>query len=86
MALWTSRQVAEYLVVSERHLARLRRAGTGPRYVRAGKNKDVRYPPEEVESWVAAGLVSSTSEEPDLSRPVRKPKAPVGDEGDELTV
>ena len=63
MALWTPRQVAEYLDVSERHLARLRRAGTGPKYMRVGKNKEVRYPPEQVESYVAAGLVSSTSED-----------------------
>jgi hypothetical protein len=56
-------EAAAWLRISERHLARLRRAGTGPRYVRAGKTKEVRYPPEEVESWVEAGLVSSTSEE-----------------------
>jgi hypothetical protein len=68
-ALLTSRQVAAHLLVSERHLARLRRAGTGPKYIRFGKNKEVRYPPEEVESYVAAGLVSSTSEEPQLPRP-----------------
>ena len=77
MALWTSRQVADYLVVSERHLARLRRAGTGPRYVRVGITKEVRYPPEEVQAYVASGLVSSTSEEPELPRPLRKPKAQV---------
>jgi predicted DNA-binding transcriptional regulator AlpA len=61
--LLTSQQAAEHLGVSERHMARQRRAGTGPRYIRIGKTKDVRYPPEEVESWVASSLVSSTSEE-----------------------
>ena len=63
MALWTSRQTADYCNFSERHLARLRRAGTGPRYIRAGIDKAVRYDPPDVTEWLETQKVSSTSEE-----------------------
>jgi predicted DNA-binding transcriptional regulator AlpA len=59
----TTRQLADRWQTSERTVERKRLAGTGPRYVRVGEEKAVRYPPEEVEAWEAAQLVSSTSEE-----------------------
>src|SRR5215469_4886350 len=62
-SMWTTRQLADRWQTSERTVERKRVDGTGPRYGRFGKNKAVRYPPEEVEAWEAAQLVSSTSEE-----------------------
>jgi len=62
--------------------ARLRAAGTGPRYVRGGKNKAVRYPPEELEAWTTSQLVSSTSEEVAAGRRSHKVKTEAQHEGD----
>jgi len=68
MGLWTSKQTAAYCNFSERHLGRLRRAGTGPKFMRLGEDKNVRYDPPDVEEWLEAQKVSSTSEQP---RPLR---------------
>jgi len=62
-SLMTTRQLADYLHTSERHLERLRRAGTGPKYLRLGAEKTVRYEPTDVETWLEAQRISSTSEE-----------------------
>jgi predicted DNA-binding transcriptional regulator AlpA len=77
LALLTQSEAAELLRLNERTLIRLRVSGTGPKYVRIGRTKAVRYRPEDVQSWLASKLISSTSEEPELPRPVRKPKAQV---------
>jgi predicted DNA-binding transcriptional regulator AlpA len=77
LALLTQREAAELLRLNERTLIRLRVAGTGPKYIRIGRTKVVRYRPEDVQSWLASKLISSTSEEPELPRPLRNPKAQV---------
>ena len=82
MALLKPGEAAAWLRVSERHLAGLRAAGTGPRYVRGGKNKAVRYPPEELEAWTTSQLVSSTSEEVAAGRRSHKVKTEAQHEGD----
>jgi len=76
-SMWTTRQLADRWQTSERTVERKRVAGTGPRYVRVGENKAVRYPPEEVEAWEAAQLVSSTSEEVAAGRRSHKVKTQI---------
>jgi len=73
----TTSDLANRWQTSERTVERKRIAGTGPRYVRVGKNKAVRYPPEEVEVWEAAQLVSSTSEEVEAGRRSHKVKTQI---------
>jgi hypothetical protein len=63
LPLWTQRETAGFLRLSERDLERKRISGTGPKYLRLGKNKAVRYRPADVESWVESLVVTSTSEE-----------------------
>jgi len=72
LALLTQREAAELLRLNERTLIRLRVSGGGPKYVRLGNTRAVRYRPEDPQSWLAKKLVGSTSEEPELPRPVRK--------------
>jgi predicted DNA-binding transcriptional regulator AlpA len=71
LALLTQREAAELLRLNERTLIRLRVKGGGPKYIRLGNIRAVRYRPEDIESWLAKKLVSSTSEEPNLPRPPR---------------
>jgi hypothetical protein len=71
----TTSDLANRWKTSERHVERKRRDGTGPRYARMGEDKAVRYPPEEVEAWEAAQLVSSTSEEVAAGRRSHKVKS-----------
>jgi excisionase family DNA binding protein len=59
--LYTQAEAAELLCLSERTLERLRVSGQGARFVRLGKS--IRYRPEDLERWLAARVVSSTSEE-----------------------
>ena len=59
-ALLTQREAARALRLSERTLERLRVAGYGPRFVRAGRL--VRYREGDLEAWVASRLVTSTSQ------------------------
>ena len=66
LALLTQREAADLLRLNERTLIRLRVSGGGPKYVRIGKTKAVRYRQEDVQSWLASKLIGSTSEEPDL--------------------
>jgi len=73
-SLLTTPQLADRWGTSERHVERMRVAGTGPKFMRLGKDKAVRYPPEEVEAWEAAQLVSSTSEEVAAGRRCHKAK------------
>jgi hypothetical protein len=54
------RSLAAPLRLSER-LERLRVAGTGPRFVRAG-GRSVRYREVDLEAWIASRVVGSTSE------------------------
>jgi predicted DNA-binding transcriptional regulator AlpA len=58
--LLTQRQASALLCLSERTLERLRVAGTGPRFVRAGRS--VRYREGDLEAWIASRVVGSTSE------------------------
>lgn len=48
--LWKDDQCAAYLGVDEKTLERWRREGSGPPYIRAGRQ--VRYAPEGVAAWV----------------------------------
>ncbi len=52
--------VAKRLGTSERTLERLRATGTGPKFVRVGRL--VRYREADLETWLAAQTVQSTSE------------------------
>lgn len=55
-------QAAEMLGVEETYLARLRREGGGPEYVRIGF-KTVRYPPAALRQYIADQTFASTSAE-----------------------
>jgi excisionase family DNA binding protein len=57
--LLTQRDAATLLRLSERTLERLRLQGGGPLYVKAGRA--VRYREADLEAWIAARVVSSTS-------------------------
>ena len=59
--LLTQREAALALRLSERTLERLRVAGGGPRFVKAGRA--VRYREADIERWIADRAVSSTSQE-----------------------
>jgi predicted DNA-binding transcriptional regulator AlpA len=59
--LLTQRQAAILLCLSERTLERMRLQGTGPSFVKA--NRSVRYRESDIEAWVSARVVSSTSQE-----------------------
>lgn len=50
--LWTTRETAEFLGITERALVRRRQRGTGPDYVRVGRS--IRYAPRDVGAWVQA--------------------------------
>ena len=58
--LLTQREAALVLRLSERTLERLRLQGGGPRFVKA--NRSVRYRQADIEDWIEARVVSSTSE------------------------
>ena len=60
LRLLTQREAAAVLCLSERTLERLRVTGAGPRFVRAGRS--VRYREVDLEAWIAARVVGSTSE------------------------
>ena len=61
LRLLTLPEAARLLRLSERTLERLRVAGGGPLYVKAGRS--VRYREADLEAWIAARVVSSTSQE-----------------------
>jgi predicted DNA-binding transcriptional regulator AlpA len=60
MSLLDQRQAADYLHVSTRTLERLRVSGDGPAYVKLGHL--VRYRLGDLEKWIAAHCVCSTSQ------------------------
>jgi excisionase family DNA binding protein len=57
----TTHEAASYLRLSARTLERLRVQGTGPKFVRL--NHSVRYRQQDLEAYIAARVVASTSEE-----------------------
>jgi hypothetical protein len=60
MPLLNQREAALELHLSERTLERLRVAGGGPRFLKAGAA--VRYRELDLRSWIEARLINSTSE------------------------
>jgi predicted DNA-binding transcriptional regulator AlpA len=66
LPLLTQRQASEMLCLSERTLERLRVTGNGPRFVRAGRS--VRYREVDLEAWISARVVGSTSETMELKQ------------------
>ena len=60
MTLLTGREAAHVLRLSERTIERMRVAGTGPRFVRI--NHSIRYREQDLEAYVAARVVASTSQ------------------------
>jgi excisionase family DNA binding protein len=58
--LLTQAEASRLLRLSERTLERLRLQGGGPLYVKCGRS--VRYREADIEKWIAARVVSSTSE------------------------
>ena len=63
--LLDQREAARLLRLSERTLERLRLQGGGPLYVKAGRA--VRYREADLEAWIAARVVSNTSQIGDVS-------------------
>ena len=61
LRLLTQSEAAKLLRLSERTLERLRLQGGGPVYVKA--NRSVRYREADLEAWIEARVVNSTSEE-----------------------
>jgi len=59
--LLTQTEAAKILRLSERTLERLRVSGVGPSFIKAGRS--VRYRERDIEAWIAARVVSSTSQE-----------------------
>jgi excisionase family DNA binding protein len=60
LCLLTQKEAATLLRLSERTLERLRVSGTGPQYLKAGRL--VRYREADLEAWISARVVGSTSE------------------------
>lgn len=58
--LLTQSDAAKLLRLSERTLERLRVAGGGPKFVKAGRS--VRYREADLEAWISARVVSNTSQ------------------------
>jgi predicted DNA-binding transcriptional regulator AlpA len=58
--LLTQKETASLLQLSERTLERLRVSGLGPKFVRCSKR--IRYRASDLDEWIAARVVSSTSE------------------------
>jgi predicted DNA-binding transcriptional regulator AlpA len=62
MTLLSQREAATLLHLSERTLERFRVSGTGPKFVRLGRS--IRYRLTDIEAFIAARIVGSTSERP----------------------
>jgi predicted DNA-binding transcriptional regulator AlpA len=60
MRLLVQAEAAEFLRLSPRTLERYRVAGTGPRYCKLGRR--VAYREADLDAWIAARVVGSTSE------------------------
>lgn len=54
-------QAAEYTGLAAAYLEKLRSVGGGPRFLKYGR-RAVRYRKEDVDVWMAAHAVASTSE------------------------
>jgi len=61
LRLLTQVEASRLLRLSERTLERLRLTGGGPCFVKCGRS--VRYREADLEAWIAARVVSSTSQE-----------------------
>jgi hypothetical protein len=61
MTLLTQREAALALRLSERTLERMRVQGIGPRFGRFA-NRSIRYRQQDLDAYVAARVVASTSE------------------------
>ena len=61
MTLYTQREAALVLRLSERTLERLRCSGLGPKFIRLGQ-KSVRYQQSALDEWIAGRVVRSTSQ------------------------
>jgi predicted DNA-binding transcriptional regulator AlpA len=62
MTLLSAREAAALLHLSERTLERFRVSGAGPKFVRLGRS--IRYRLTDIEAFIAARIVGSTSERP----------------------
>ena len=62
MTLLSQREAATLLHLSERTLERFRVSGAGPKFVRLGRS--IRYRLTDIEAFIAARIVGSTSERP----------------------
>jgi len=60
MQLLNQSEAAKLMKLSERTLERLRLQGGGPSYVKCGRS--VRYRLSDVEKWIEARVIGSTSE------------------------
>ena len=60
MLLLTQREAALALRLSERTIERMRTSGTGPKFVRL--NHSIRYRQQDLDAYVAARVVASTSQ------------------------
>ena len=60
MTLLTGREAAHVLRLSERTIERMRVSGKGPKFVRI--NHSVRYRAQDLDAYIAARVVASTSE------------------------
>jgi len=58
--LYTQREAAVALRLSEPTLKRLRVEGRGPKYIKL--NRSVRYRQSDLDEWIAGRVVRSTSE------------------------
>ncbi len=61
MDVMNTQEAANYLRLSIPTLGRYRLAGTGPKYLKLGRN--VRYMRTSLDAWMADRLVSSTSQQ-----------------------
>ena len=65
--LYTQREAAVALRLSERSLERLRWNGLGPKFIRCGR-RSIRYQQSDLDEWIEGRRVRSTS---DVGRVVR---------------
>jgi hypothetical protein len=57
--LWTAKQTADYLDVSENGLARLRVNGKGPTFILVPGRSKIRYRPSAVAQWLESREAAS---------------------------
>jgi len=61
MTLYTQREAALVLRLSERTLERMRTLGNGVPFIRAGR-RSVKYRQSDIDEWIKGRVVRSTSE------------------------